>query len=65
MWRGALDVPLEVDVADAEGGLGLALRGLEGLRQLVRRDAHDAHAAAAAAGGRLEDHREADLPARP
>ena len=31
MWRGDLDVLLEVDVADAEGRLGLALRGLERL----------------------------------
>ena len=34
---GVLDVLLDVDVADAEGGFGLALRGLERLRQLARR----------------------------
>ena len=31
-----LDVLLDVDVADAEGRLGLALRGLERLGQLFR-----------------------------
>ena len=55
-----LDVLLDVDVADAERRLGLALRGLDGVRQLAGR-AHDAHAAAAAAGGRLDDDRIADL----
>ena len=59
----ALDVLLDVDVADAEGRFGLALRGLERLAQL-RRGADDAHAAAAAAGHRLDDHREAEVPAR-
>ena len=56
-----LDVLLEVDVADAERRLRLALRGLERLAQLARR-ADDAHAAAAAAGDRLDDHREARGP---
>ena len=55
-----LDVLLDVDVADAERRLGLALRGLERVRQLRRRS-HDAHAAAAAAGRRLDDDRVADL----
>ena len=57
-WR--LDVLLDVDVADTEGGLGLALRGLDCLHQFARR-AHDAHAASAAAGGGLDDDRIADL----
>ena len=43
-----LDVLLDVDVAHAERGLGLALRRLDRMRQLAGR-AHDAHAAAAAA----------------
>ena len=55
-----LDVLLDVDVADAERGLGFALRRLDRVRQLGRR-ADDAHAAAAAAGGRLDDHRVADV----
>ena len=55
-----LDVLLDVDVADAERRFGLALRGLERLRQLAWR-ADDAHAAAAAAGDRLDDHRVAEL----
>ena len=55
-----LDVLLDVDVADAERRFGLALRGLERLRQLRRR-ADDAHAAAAAAGDRLDDDRVAEL----
>ena len=56
-----LDVLLDVDVADAERRLGLALRRLDRVRQLARR-AHDAHAAAAAAGGRLDDHRDSRCP---
>ena len=48
-------------VADAEGGFGFALRGLEGRPELVRR-LHDPHAAPAAAGGCLDDHRVADVP---
>ena len=60
MCRGDIDVLLDVDVADAERRLGLALRGLERLRQLGRA-LDDAHAAAAAAGGRLDDDRIADL----
>ena len=60
MCRGMLDVLLDVDVADAERRLGLALRGLERLAELGRR-ADDAHAAAAAAGDSLDDHREAEL----
>ena len=55
-----LDVFLDVDVADAEGRLGLALRRLERLAQLGG-GADDAHAAAAAAGHRLDDHREAEV----
>jgi hypothetical protein len=55
-----LDVLLEIDVADAERGFRLALRGLERLAQL-RRLADDAHAAAAAAGDGLDDDRVAEL----
>src|SRR4051812_6111482 len=54
------DVFLDVHVGDAERRLGLALRGLDRVRQFAR-GADNAHAAAAAAGGRLDDHREADL----
>jgi hypothetical protein len=61
-----LDVPrvlqilLDVDVAESEGRLRLALCGAERVRQ-VRRVAHDAHPASAAAGHRLDDHRVADV----
>ena len=37
-----LDVLLDVDVADAEGGLGLTLRRLDGMRQFRRRRARRA-----------------------
>ena len=57
---GPLDVLLDVDVADAERRLGLALRGLERLAHL-RRGADDAHAAAPAAGDGLDDHRKTEL----
>ena len=54
-----LEVLLDVDVAVAEGGFGLALRGAEVGAELVG-IAHHAHAAAAAAGHRLDDDRVAD-----
>src|SRR5687768_2011508 len=58
---GVLDVLLDIDVADAKGGLGLALRGLQRLRQLA--DAADhTHAPATAAGDRLDDDRVAKVP---
>src|SRR5262245_11273735 len=57
-WR--VDVLFDVDVGHAERGFGLALRSFDGVRQLAGR-AHDAHATAAAAGGRLHDHRIADV----
>jgi hypothetical protein len=59
MWRATRRI-FDVDVADAERRLGLALRGLDRVRQLRRRP-HHAHAAPAAAGRRLDDHRIADL----
>src|SRR5215467_2914787 len=55
-----LDVLLEVDVGDAEGGLSLALGRLERVREF-RRVFDDAHAAAAAAGRRLDDDGIADI----
>ena len=55
-----LDVLLDVDVADAERGLGLALRGLERLAPAPA-PTDDAHAAAAAAGDRLDDDREPEV----
>ena len=61
MCRGPLDVLLDVDVADAERRLGLALRRLERLAHF-RRGADDAHATPAAAGDGLDDHRKAELP---
>ena len=60
MWRGAIDVLLDVDVANAEGRFRFALRGLERRPELVGR-LDDPHAAAAAAGRGLDDHRVADL----
>ena len=51
-----LDVLLDVDVADAERRLRLALRRLERLAELAGL-ADDAHAAAAAAGDGLDDDR--------
>src|SRR5262245_260941 len=51
-WRD--DVLLDVDVADTEGRLRFALRGLQGLRQFGG-GLHHPHAAAAAAGGCLDD----------
>jgi hypothetical protein len=56
---GVVEVLLDVDVAVAEGGLGLALRGAKVRAELVG-VAHHAHAAAAAAGHRLDDHRVSD-----
>ena len=62
-----LDVPrlaevlLEVDLVVAERGLGLGARGREGGLH-VGGGAGELHAAAAAAGGRLDDHRVAELP---
>ncbi len=50
----ALDVFLQVDVADAEGGLGFALRRLQRLAHLAGRP-DDAHPAPAAAGHCLDD----------
>src|SRR4029077_7351713 len=55
-----LDVLLDVDVADAERGFGLALRGLERLRQLLE-IADDAHPASAAARDGLDDHGQAEV----
>ncbi len=56
-----LEILLDVDIADAERRLGLALRRAEGMRQFLRL-LHDAHAAAAAAGHRLDDHRDSRSP---
>ena len=53
---GALDEPLDVDVAVAERRRRLRAGALDGLGHLVDA-AHDAHPAAAAAGDRLDDHR--------
>src|SRR5215831_15738498 len=55
-----LDVFLDVDVGDAKGRLGLALRRLERVRELAG-IADDAHASATAAGRGLDDHRVADV----
>ena len=55
-----LEVALDVDVAVAEGRLGLALGGAQRVRELAGR-LDDAHAAAAAAGDGLDDHRVADV----
>ncbi len=58
-----LDVLFEIDVAVAEGGLGLGPRLLQCRleRQIVR---CDSHAATAAAGNRLDQHRKADVVRR-
>ena len=56
----ALDVALVDEPAVAEGGLGLARRGLDRRDELAG-IAHHAHAAAAAAGARLDEQRVADL----
>ena len=58
------DVLLQVDVAHAEGGLRLRLRGAEGVRDVLGL-AHDPHATAAASRRGLQDQREADVPRRP
>jgi hypothetical protein len=55
-----LDVLLDVDVADTEGRLRLALGRLERLRQLAR-GPDDAHAAAASARHGLDDDRVAEI----
>src|SRR5690606_6782500 len=55
-----LDVLLDVDVAVAERGLGVALRRLERLGE-IRSRADDAHAAPAAARHGLDDDRIAEL----
>ena len=60
MWRGLLEIFLEIDGVVAEGGLGLRTRGRQRGGQFVR-GARDLHAAAAAAGGGLDQHRKADL----
>src|SRR5690606_6098546 len=59
-----LQVLLHVDLAVAEGGLGLGLGGLDGGLQRGLGVDH-AHAAAAAAAGGLDDHRVADLAGDP
>ena len=55
-----LEVFLDVDVAVAERGLGLSLRGPERVGQLAGIP-HDAHASPAAAGDRLDDDRVSDV----
>ena len=59
MWRGVVEVLLEIDLVVAEGGLGLGARGLEGGVDVVR-PLGELHAAPAAAGRRLDDDRIAD-----
>src|SRR5262245_37046353 len=60
---GRLDVLLEIDVAYAKCGFGLALSSLDGRRQLGRRP-NDAHPPAAATGGRLDDDRVTYFPGK-
>ena len=55
-----LQVALEVDRVVAEGRLGLAAGGLDGLDEVVL-GLGDLHAAPAATGGGLDQHREADF----
>jgi hypothetical protein len=55
-----LDVFLDVDVADAECGLRLALRGFERLAELAG-GPDDAHASPAAAGHGFDDDRIAEI----
>ena len=57
---GIVDIFLDQHAVVAERRLGLALGADDGRPKLGGR-AHDAHAAAAAAGGRLHQHRKADL----
>src|SRR5712691_7878768 len=56
-----LEIFLDVDVADAEGRLCLALRRPQEVAKIAGR-ADDAHAAATAAGHRFDHHRVADVP---
>ncbi len=58
-----LDVALEEHLVVAEAGERLALRGLDGFVELLRR-ADDPHAAPAPAGRGLDDQREPDLLGR-